>query len=130
MDAVVHFEMPYDDQKRMAEFYRKVFGWVMAPQGPEMGDYVLATTTEIEDGRPKNPGAINGGFFPRKPDLPAQHPMIVIAVDDIEEAIKKVRQGGGSVFGEPMDISGVGRYVAFQDTENNRGSLLQPNART
>lgn len=130
MDSVVHFEMPYDDQKRMAEFYRNVFGWGMDPQGPAMGDYVLATTTEVQDGRPKNPGAINGGFFPRKPDWPAQHPLLVIAVDDIEASMKKVRAGGGSVFGEPMDIPGVGRYVAFQDTEKNHGALLQPNARS
>ena len=28
--------------------------------------------------------------------------------------------------GEPADIPGVGRYVAFTDTEGNRVSMLQP----
>ena len=27
MNPVVHFEMPAEDRKRMAEFYTKVFGW-------------------------------------------------------------------------------------------------------
>jgi uncharacterized protein len=27
MNSVVHFEMPYDDRERMAEFYRDAFGW-------------------------------------------------------------------------------------------------------
>jgi predicted enzyme related to lactoylglutathione lyase len=27
MNPVVHFEMPANDRKRMADFYTKVFGW-------------------------------------------------------------------------------------------------------
>jgi predicted enzyme related to lactoylglutathione lyase len=95
-----------------------------------MGDYVLATTTESPGGRPAAPGAINGGFFPHKPDWPAQHPSVVIAVDDIAQASEKVRQAGGTVLGEPMDIPGVGAYVSFTDTEGNRVSMLQPLPRT
>lgn len=34
-----------------------------------MGDYVLASTTGTSpQGRPKTPGAINGGFLPKKPE--------------------------------------------------------------
>ena len=56
----------------------------------------------------KKPGAINGGFFPKKPDWPAQYPSVVIAVDDIKEAMKKVADAGGKVLGEPMEIPGIG----------------------
>jgi uncharacterized protein len=27
MNPVVHFEMPYDDRQRMAQFYASAFGW-------------------------------------------------------------------------------------------------------
>ncbi len=27
INPVVHFEMPAEDSKRMADFYSKVFGW-------------------------------------------------------------------------------------------------------
>ena len=126
MNPVVHFEMPYDNGARMAKFYESAFGWQMRMLGEEMGNYVLAITTETDEGGPKKPGAINGGFFPKKPDWPAQYPSIVVSVDDIEESIKNVIDAGGKVLGEPMEIPGVGQYVSFIDTEGNRVSMLQP----
>ena len=99
----------------------------MQPMGADMGDYVLATTTPSgSDGRPTGVGAINGGFFPKKPDWPAQVPSVVIAVDDIKAAMGKVKAAGGEVLGEPMEIPGVGQYVSFTDSEGNRVSILQP----
>ncbi len=127
MHPVVHFEMPAEDRKRMADFYSNVFGWQTRLLGEEMGNYVTATTTETdENGRPKTPGTINGGFYPKKEDLPAQYPSIVIAVDDIKESMKKVTEAGGNILGEPMAIPGIGSYVSFFDTEGNRVSMLQP----
>ena len=46
MNPVVHFEMPAEDRKGMPDFYTKVFGRKTQMLGPEMGDYVLATTTD------------------------------------------------------------------------------------
>jgi len=126
MNPVVHFEMPAEDRKRMAQFYTKAFGWQTEMHGPDMGDYVSVTTTESDDNGPKTPGAINGGFFPKKEDWPAQYPSVVIAVDDIEVAMDKVSDAGGKVLGEPMEIPGIGQYVSFSDTEGNRVSMLQP----
>jgi uncharacterized protein len=126
MNPVVHFEMPAEDRKRMAQFYTKAFGWQTEMLGPEMNDYVVVTTTESDDNGPKTPGAINGGFFPKKEAWPAQYPSVVIAVDDIEVAMDKVSDAGGKVLGEPMEIPGIGQYVSFSDTEGNRVSMLQP----
>ena len=66
------------------------------------------------------------GFFPLKPDWPAQHPSVVISVGDIKKAMKDVAIAGGEILGEPMEIPGIGQYVSFNDTEGNRVSLLQP----
>ena|SRR3974390_1576163 len=127
MDPVVHFEMPYVDKNRMANFYTRAFGWKPQMLGPEMGEYVVVSTTEPDErGRPKAPGAINGGFFKKPEDAHGQHPSVVIAVADLQQALKRVRDGGGKVLGEPMDIPGVGQYAGFLDTEGNRVSLLQP----
>ena len=130
MDPVIHFELPYQDRERIARFYEQAFGWKLQHLGPEMGHYVLATTAEPRPDRPAAPqsvpGAINGGFYPHNPDWPAQYPSVVIGVQDIRASMEKVRQAGGEVLGEPMDIPGVGPYVSFYDTERNRVSLLQP----
>ena len=128
MDPVVHFEFPFDDRERIAKFYSTVFGWELKMLGEEMGNYVLATTAKPGQrvGHEAAYGAIGGGFYPRKADWPAQYPSVVIAVDDIHAAMKKVAKAGGEVLGEPMLIPGVGDYVSFFDTEKNRVSMLQP----
>jgi predicted enzyme related to lactoylglutathione lyase len=126
MNPVVHFEMPYDNRTRMAKFYESVFGWKTQMLGQEMGNYVVATTADTDQSGRKRPGAIDGGFFPKKPDWPEQHPSVVIAVDDVKESMKKIAKAGGKVLGEPMEIPGIGQYVSFIDTEGNRVSVLQP----
>jgi predicted enzyme related to lactoylglutathione lyase len=127
MDPVVHFEMPAEDRKRMANFYTSVFGWKIELLGEDMGNYVLATTTETDEkGFPKRPGAINGGFFQKTDDKPSQYPSVVIAVGDVRGQMKNVESAGGKVLGEPWDIPGVGLYVSFLDTEGNRVGMLQP----
>jgi uncharacterized protein len=127
MNPVVHFEMPAQDRKRMADFYTKAFGWKTQQLGEDMGNYVLATTTDSdENGMPNKPGAINGGFFQKTDDKPAQYPSVVIAVDNIKEHMTNVEKSGGKVLGEPMNIPGIGLYVSFFDTEGNRVSMIQP----
>lgn len=126
-NPVVHFEMPAVDKKRVSEFYTKVFGWNMQQLGEDMGSYVLATTSETgEDGFPKQPGMINGGFFDRKEDELNHAPHVVISVDKIEDSIKEINESGGKVLTDIMDIPGIGKYVSFKDTEGNIVGALQP----
>ena len=127
MNPVVHFEMPYVDKKRMIDFYAKTFGWESQMLGEDMENYVLVTTSERgDDGFPKRSGSINGGFYQKPEDVIAQYPSIVIAVDNIEESIEKIKKEGGIVLGEPQDIPGYGLYISLLDTEGNRVGLMQP----
>jgi predicted enzyme related to lactoylglutathione lyase len=125
MYPVVHFEMPRDDARRVADFYAKVFGWKNKIFGPEMSNYITADTTESDKNGPLKTGAINGGFFPRDAVNGAMYPSVVIAVDDIKSHIKLINESGGKVLGEPVDIPGVGLFVSFTDTEGNRVSILE-----
>lgn len=127
MNPVVHFEMPAKDLNRVVEFYKNAFNWHMNMMGAEMGNYILATTTETNDkGMPKNPGAINGGFYKEMDDPSINVPSVVISVENISQAMENVKTAGGTILGETMDIPGVGTYVAFRDTEGNRVGMLQP----
>ena len=120
--------MPAENRKRMSDFYSKTFGWQTQQMGEEMGNYVLVSTTETDEtGRPKTPGAINGGFYEKTADTTSHAPSVVIGVGDINESIKKVTAAGGKILGETQDIPGVGKWVAFVDTEGNRVSMMQPN---
>jgi predicted enzyme related to lactoylglutathione lyase len=127
MNPVVHFEMPYDDPQRASKFYTAAFGWKMKDLGEKMGHYITAATSATgAEGLPTKPGRSNGGLFAKKPDWPAQYPSVVIAVDDIRNAMGKVTGAGGQVLGDPMDIPGIGAYVSFMDSEGNRVGMLQP----
>ena len=134
MNPVVHFEMPAKDRDRMSKFYSNVFGWKTQQFGPEMGNYVVAQTTETDEkGMVQTKGSINGGFYQKTNDPASNHPSVVIAVDNIRESMKKVADAGGKILGgdpnkpgEPGDIPGVGLFCSFIDTEGNRVSMLQP----
>ena len=81
MNPVVHFEMPAKDRSRMAVFYTNAFGWKTQQLGEDMGNYVVVTTTETdENGMIANPGAINGGFYPKNEETPDQYPSLVIGL--------------------------------------------------
>lgn len=127
MDPVVHFEMPYEDKQRMADFYAQAFGWKANMLGPEMGEYVVMMTAPDADekGFPTKPGMINGGFYKKPEDKLGQAPSVVISVENINEAMKKITASGGKLLGEAMEIPGVGKYASFLDTEGNRVSALQ-----
>ncbi len=133
MDSVVHFEMPAKDKKRVADFYSKVFGWKMNQLGQEMGNYLLAQTTETDENQMvKTPGAINGGFFEYQEKEGFNIPHLVISVDNLEESMKMVTDAGGKILGGASgpgkidDIPGIGRYVSFEDSEGNHVGMLQP----
>lgn len=128
MNPVIHFELPAENRKRMAEFYTKVFGWTAQMMGEDMGNYTTVQTAETdpETRMIKKPGAINGGFFEKGKENPMQHPSIVISVENLEKHMQTVKANGGTIIGEPIPIPGVGKYVVFQDTEGNYLSMIQP----
>ena len=137
MNPVVHFEMGYDDQGRVIKFYETVFGWKTQALGPDMGNYVVAQTTETDENRMvQTKGAINGGFYKKTDSPQSQAPSFVISVADILAAMKAVEEAGGKILGgmnekgehtmEPSMIPGIGLWISAKDTEGNRFSILQP----
>lgn len=117
MDKVVHFEIPADDVTRAKEFYGSVFDWGL--QTMDEMDYTLVLTTQVDERTqmPTEPGAINGGLVRRSADAPA--PVITVNVDSIEDAMKKIEAGGGSIVKPRTEMGGMGAYAYFKDTEGN-----------
>lgn len=129
-NPVVHFEMPYQDAGRVADFYQKAFGWNMVNLGEQMGGYVTAGTAETDENRMvKTPGTINGGFYPLKDSPEKKEPSVVISVDNLTKAIEDVKAAGGTIVREPEEIPGIGIWASFTDSEGNRVSILQANPR-
>ena len=122
-NRVVHFEIEAKDLNRAKDFYSKAFGWEMQSMGGDYGEYVVVVT-----GDPKEPGAINGGLYQAMDDKKEVNAYrCVVAVDDVNKAMKDVKAAGGKILSEkPDDIPNVGLYVKCEDTEGNFFTLLQP----
>jgi len=119
---VVHFEIPVDDMGRAQDFYRDAFGWQLTSM-PEMR-YTLASTTPAgPDGRPNEPGAINGGMLARQGPITA--PIVTIDVDDIDDALATVEKLGGKAVISRQAVGEMGFSAYFTDTEGNLIGLWQ-----
>lgn len=121
MDKVVHFEIPFDDKARAQQFYADAFGWKLT-EFPEM-NYVMAETAPSGERGPKEPGAINGGLFPRPHEAP--HPVVYVAVDSIEASLKKTLEAGGKVVTPKTPIPGMGAFARISDPEGNVIGLFE-----
>jgi uncharacterized protein len=122
MAKVVHFEIPFDDKGRATKFYTDVLGWKLTDM-PEMS-YVMAETVASDENQiPKEPGAINGGLFPRPKEAP--HPTVYVGVDSIDAVLKKVTSGGGKVVTPKTPIPGMGAFARISDTEGNVVGLFE-----
>jgi predicted enzyme related to lactoylglutathione lyase len=124
MDKIIHFEIPSDNLQRAEQFYKSAFGWqTMAAPMPE-ANYIFANTVKTgPDMRPTETGAINGGLMPR--DANAPNPILVIGVDAIEDALRRVRDAGGEVVSETLRVGDFGLYARFKDPEGNVLALWQ-----
>lgn len=111
----MHFEIPIDDPDRACAFYRDVFGWNVSKWGPV--DYWTMTT-----GAEPGPGA-EGALTPR-----AEAPegvVVYVGVDNIDQAMAKVKETGGTLVTEKLPIPTIGWSARFRDTEGNLIGLFQ-----
>jgi uncharacterized protein len=112
MSKVVHFEIPADDTSRAREFWGSMFGVEFRSyEGP------------VEYHMFSNDDQSGGGLMPRQE---GQDGLVVyFGTDDMDSALDRVRQLGGSVVGEKSPVPGMGWYAHVRDTEGNRFSLWQ-----
>ncbi|MEO5778632.1 MULTISPECIES: VOC family protein [Arthrobacter] len=120
--AVVHFEIPADDEDRAAKFYSSAFDWGVQPM-PELSYTMITTTPKDDSGMPTVPGAINGGMFRRQG--PVVSPVVTVAVDDIDEALGRIESLGGSTVSPRQKVGSMGWSAYFKDTEGNIVGLWQ-----
>ena len=82
-------------------------------------------TTPIDENN--MPGAINGGMMKRQ--HPVTSPLIVINVQNIEDAMKNVKKMGGEIVRGKTQVGDMGYVAYFKDTEGNIIGLWQTMAK-
>lgn len=122
MNSVSWFNIPSDNLERAVNFYRDVFGWNPQPLTKEAvaaNDFHTVLTGESDDSNwPKAPGVINGCIVKKEMGIP--HATILIVVDDLDQAERRLSAAGGQVISERIHINGVnGELFLAKDTEGN-----------
>ncbi|MCC7294102.1 MAG: VOC family protein [Phycisphaerales bacterium] len=113
-NPLCHFEFMTGDVQKCREFYGKVFDWTFDDQA--MPGYTLIHTGA-------DPG---GGLMSRPAVAPMACLTVYFSVADMEQTIRKVKEGGGRILVEPTDIPHVGTYAIIADPEQVVVGLLKP----
>ena len=107
------FELGVEDAEKGRAFYGGLFGWTF-----ETMNQGFSITT------PTVPGGLHPGD-------PGAAPYVFFAVDDIDEAVARVRELGGEV--DEMDVEGdassqatFGRFKLCRDDQGSKFGLHQP----
>ena len=108
--CMVWNELATPDPARARDFFGELLGWTLEPE--ESGYGVI-----------KNSGALNGGIRPPQDGEPT-HWLIYFTAAALDDAIAKVREGGGSVIAGPMTTP-VGRVVAVRDPQGAAFALFE-----
>jgi predicted enzyme related to lactoylglutathione lyase len=124
--TIVHFEIPADDPERAAKFYRQLFGWdIKKYEGTAAGgmEYWMVQTVPTDaNGMPIRPG-VNGGLMRRM--YSGQPPVNYIAVDDVDEFVRKAERLGAKVLVGKQPVPGMGWFAQFNDPEGNVFAIWQ-----
>jgi predicted enzyme related to lactoylglutathione lyase len=112
---ITFFELGVDDVERARAFYSGLFGWTFEP-GPSGQGFMIGT--------PSVPGGVHGGD-------PGAAPYVFFEVADMDEAMDRVRQLGGTVEGADIEgsedsIQQFGRFKLCRDDQGSPFGLHQP----
>jgi len=127
MNKVQHFEIPADNMRRAKKFYSEAFGWEFEDYPMAGMEYSAIYTTEVDQKTrmPKEAGSINGGLLKRGGPWLLKTPTVAVVVPDLEKAIKKIHDAGGSVIMDPTKVGEMGLYAYVKDTEGNTIGVWQ-----
>ncbi len=103
-------ELATTDHEAAFDFYSKLFGWneTDAVDMGEMGTYQMYGRGE----------EMFGGMFNKPDEMPGPPAWLYYTlVDDIDEAVERVRENGGQVLNGPMEVPGGSRIAQCMDPQ-------------
>jgi predicted enzyme related to lactoylglutathione lyase len=124
--TIVHFEIPAKNIQKLKTFYENVLGWkIINASMPGMEYWLIHTVPTDEKGMPQRPG-VNGGLYPRTPDMPNATQVNYVTIENIDEYTAKVTAQGGKILTPKQQVPTVGWIAVAEDPEGNQFGLLQP----
>ena len=115
-NQVVHFEIAGNDPQALQQYYRDLFDWNIVDASPTP-DFPYGIINAPEEG-PGIGGGI-GGVMEGDPYV-----TFYVEVKDIQAALDRAVELGGSVIRPVMSIPGAVTLAMFQDIEGNCVGLV------
>ena len=103
------------DVEAAKEFYGRLFGWEFTGGEPQFGGYIVATRN----------GESAAGLSPLMDPGDSPGWTTYFAADDARAAADRVREAGGTVVVEPMEVGPLGTMVIALDPQGNAFALWQ-----
>jgi predicted enzyme related to lactoylglutathione lyase len=114
------FDLPVIDPVNGRSFYEGLFNWKFLL----MNDSALSDYWVIQSGE-ELIGGLRQTSTPIAKDSSA--PVLYFTVNDVETSAKRVKELGGKLVGEKVDLGkGRGAYQLFRDREGNLAALWAP----
>ena len=109
------------DGQKAKDFYTGLLGWTYEDHPV---DDTMVYTMYSQQGQAVCASAERG---PGQENLPP-HWSVYVTVDDLEAALERARQAGGTVIADPFDVLEVGRMAIIQDPQGAYLRLWFPKA--
>lgn len=120
--AIAWTDLTVPDAERIRDFYARVVGWV--PEPVAMGDYSDFNMTVPPAGVPVagicHARGVNAGLPPVW--------MVYLVVEDLEDSLAGVREGGGEVLAGPKSMGPGSAYAVIRDPAGAVAALYQVGA--
>jgi predicted enzyme related to lactoylglutathione lyase len=101
-------------------FYADLLGWSYTGGEPEFGGYLNATRN----------GEMAAGLGPQQDPADPPRWTTYFATDDAAAAVGRIREAGGTVIVEPMEVGPMGTMVVALDPQGNPFGLWQSGVHT
>jgi len=116
---VVHFEIVGTDGEALKAYYAELFGWAIDSSNP-MGYGVVARDGNLTE----NGWGIGGGITAGPPGYPG-HVTVYVAVDDVEAALVRAQELGGTRIMGPETVMDDLVIGLFSDPEGHVIGVLR-----
>ena len=122
MVKLTHFDFWANEPERAARFYEDLFGW-KTQKFEEPAEYWMINIP----GETENSG-LDGGISRRDKPVEGVQPtsmLMYFTVDNVDNYSKKVKELGGQVLSDKIEVTGYGFILTCADTEGNQFAIWE-----
>ncbi len=122
---VVWHDLLTDEPEASRRFYGELFGWEFEELGLRVGTFRSINYTLIRHHGRLIGGMVDTSRLNRDREVDISQWIVLLSVEDIDQAVATLSEAGGTVFTPPTDLADRGRIAVVADAQGALFSMLQ-----